>query len=178
MPPDHSLAPLAPLLPFLLLVALVPLLYFRLRKLAKPQPLTLKRLWIRPAVLVTVALLVVWAPRPGLARAFTLGEWALLVLAGGIGAVAGWYFGRSMKIDVHPEDGTLMVQGGQAAMLIMLALILGRTSLNAGLQMGVKGWQLDMLLITDALILFTASLFVARSIEMYLRARRVMAAAR
>jgi hypothetical protein len=174
MPPDHPLAPLLPFLPFLILI---PILYFRLRKLSRPQPLKLKRLWIQPAVLVLAGALVIWAPRPGLTRHFTLWEWALLALAGALGAVAGWYSARSMKIDVHPEDGTLMVQGGQAAVLIMLALILGRSSLNTGMRLEGEAWQLDVLLITDALIVFTAALFVARSIEMFVRARRVMAAA-
>ena len=173
MPPDH---PFAPFLPFLPLLILIPILYFRMRKLARPQPLKLNRLWIRPAVLVLVGTLVIWAPQPGMTRHFTLLEWLLLALAGGIGVAAGWYFARSMKIEVHPEDGTLMVQGGQAAVLIMLALILGRSGLNTGMRL--EGWYLDVLLITDALIVFTAALFTARSLEMYLRARRVMDAAR
>ncbi len=175
MSPDN---PLAPFLPFLPLLILLPILYWRMRKLARPQPLKLKLLWIRPVILVVVGALVVWWPRPGLTRVFTPLEWALLALAIALGAVAGWYFARTMKIEVHPEDGTLMVQGGQAAVLIMLALILGRSSLNAGLRLGGDSWHLDVLLITDALILFTAALFTSRSIEMYLRARRVMDAAR
>ncbi|HJR56060.1 MAG TPA: hypothetical protein VJ798_05750 [Rhizomicrobium sp.] len=173
MPPDHPLAPFLPFLPFLILI---PILYFRMRKLARPQPLKLTRLWIRPVVLGLVAALVLWSPVPGVSRTFTLSEWAILVVAGVLGAVAGWYSARSMKIEVHPEDGTLMVQGGQAAVLIMLALILGRSGLNTGMRL--EGWHLDVLLITDALIVFTAALFTARSTEMYLRARRVMDAAK
>lgn len=171
MPPDH---PLAPLLPFLALLILIPILYFRMRKLSRPQPLKLTRLWIRPVVLVLAAALILWSPQPGLSRHFTLSEWAVLALAGAIGAVAGWYSARSMKIEVHPEDGTLMVQGGQAAMLIMLALVLGRSGLNTGVRLEGEAWHLDVLLLTDALIVFTAALFVLRSLEMYLRARRVM----
>ena len=173
MPPNHPLAPLLPFLPFLILL---PILYFRMRKLSRPQPLKLKRLWIRPVVLTLAAALILWAPQPGLSRHFALTEWMVLALAGVIGAVAGWYFGRTMKIDVHPEDGTLMVQGGQAAMLVMIALILGRQSLNAGMRLEGQAWHLDVLLITDALIVFTAALFLVRSLEMYLRARRVMQA--
>lgn len=172
MPSDHPLAPFLPFLPFLILI---PILYFRMRKLARPQPLKLKRLWIRPAVLVLAGALVIWAPQPGMSRHFTLSEWLLLALAGAIGAIAGWYSARGMKIEVHPEDGTLMVQGGQAAILLMIALILGRQSLNAGMRL--EAWHLDVLLATDALIVFTAALFVARSAEMYWRARRVMAQA-
>ena len=115
---------------------------------------------------------------PGVSRHFTPGEWVILALAGAIGAVAGWYFARTMKIEVHPEDGTLMVQGGQAAVLVMLALILGRSGINTGVRLEGEAWHLDVLLITDALIVFTAALFTLRSAEMYLRARRVMDAAK
>lgn len=166
------------LLPFLPLLVILPIIYLRMRKLSKPQPLKLTRLWIRPVVLAAVAALMLWSPMPGMSRHFALHEWAILLVAGIIGAVAGWYFARTMKIDVHPEDGTLMVQGGQAAVLVMLALILGRSGINTGLRMEGQAWNLDVLLITDALIVFTAVLFMARSVEMYLRARRVMDAAK
>ena len=41
----------------------------------------------------------------------------------------------------------------------------------------VSAWHLDVVLLFDALIVFTAGLFIIRSLEMYLRAKRVMAAA-
>jgi len=171
MPPDH---PLRALLPFLPLLIVLPIVYFRMRKLSKGQPLKLGRLWIRPAVLMVVATLILWAPVPGVSRHFNLNEWAILLAAGAAGAVAGWYMGRTMTIEVHPEDGTLMVQGGQLEIIIMLALILGRSGLSTGLRLEGRAWHLDVLLITDALIVFTAALFTMRSMEMYLRARRVM----
>ena len=43
------------LFPLIVVVALLPLLYFRMRKMLKPQPLKLGRMWIRPAILVAVA---------------------------------------------------------------------------------------------------------------------------
>jgi len=38
-----------------------------------------------------------------------------------------------------------------------------------------QAWHLNMLLVSDASIVFTALLFSLRSVEMYFRARRVMA---
>ena len=64
-----------------------------------------------------------WRPRPG-------PGWPWRVP---LGATAGWYWGRTMAIEVHPEDGTLMVKGGQAAMLVLVVLILFRLGLRAGL---------------------------------------------
>ena len=67
-----------------------------------------------------------------------------------------------------------MVKGGQAAILVMVVLILFRMGLRTGLAVEAKAWHLDVVLMSDALIVFTAFLFTLRAVEMYLRARRVM----
>ena len=80
-----------------------------------------------------------------------------------------------MAIEVHPEDGTLMVSGGQAALLVLVVLILLRLGLRTGLAVEGQAMHLDVLLISDACIVFTAALFTVRAIEMYIRAKRLMA---
>jgi hypothetical protein len=165
---------------FLPILILLPVLYFRVRRMTKAQPLKLGRLWIRPAIILAAAALVVALPQPGhhAVRHFLAQDWAWLAVAAGLGGVAGWYWGRTMAIEVHPEDGTLMVTGGQAAILVLVVLILFRLGLKTGLEVEGRAWHLDVLLISDALIVFTAALFTLRSIEMYIRARRVMGTGR
>jgi hypothetical protein len=162
---------------FLPILILVPVLYFRMRKMARAQPLKLDRLWIRPAIFLAITGLVLLAPPPPHhpERVLAAMDFAWLALAGLLGAVAGWQWGRTMAIDVHPEDGTLMVKGGQAAMVALLVLILFRMGLRAGLSVEAQAWHINMLLVSDASIVFTALLFSLRSVEMYLRARRVLA---
>src|SRR5262249_37579335 len=144
--------------------------------MARTQPLKLGQLWIRPAIILGLTVLVLAAPQPGHAvRHFVAQDWAWLGLAAGLGGIAGWQWARTMAIEVHPEDGTLMVKGGQAAMLVLVALILLRLGLRTGLQMEGKAWHLDVLLFSDALIVFSAALFSLRAVEMYLRARQVIA---
>ena len=161
---------------FLPIVILVPVLYFRMRRMSRAQPLKLDRLWIRPALFLVVAALALLAPPPPNhpERVLVALDFAWLGLAAVLGAVAGWQWGRTMAIDVHPEDGTLMVTGGQAAMLVLVVLILFRLGLRTGLQVEAQALHLDMLLISDASIVFTALLFTVRSIEMFIRARRVV----
>jgi hypothetical protein len=165
---------------FLPLLIILPVLYLRMRKMTKAQPLKLGRLWIRPALIMTAAALVVFLPQPGshAVRHFLAQDWAWLAVAAGLGGVAGWHWGRTMAIEVHPEDGTLMVKGGQAAILVMAVLILFRMGMRTGLRMEANAWHLDVLLISDALIVFTAFLFSLRAVEMYLRARQVMGQAK
>ena len=166
------------LLQFLLPALIVlPLLYFRMRKLAKPQPLKLNRLWIRPVLLLAAAVLVLLAPPPpGRPEHLLMPlDWAWLALAGALGAAAGWQWGRTMAIEVHPENGTLMVRGSQAAILVLGVLILFRMGLRTGLAEEARAGHISMFLVSDLSIIFAALLFTMRSVEMYLRARRVMA---
>jgi Protein of unknown function (DUF1453) len=162
---------------FLPLLIALPFFYFRMRKMAHAQPLKLDRLWIRPVLFLGIAVLVLLAPSLDHQPAHVLVpiDWVWMALAAGLGAAAGWQWGRTMAIEVHPQDGTLMVRGGMAAILVMAVLILFRLGLRTGLAVEAKAWHLDMFLVSDASIIFTALLFTLRSIEMYFRARRVMA---
>jgi Protein of unknown function (DUF1453) len=164
---------------FLLILIMLPVLYLRLRRMSRAQPLKLKQLWIRPALVVTAAVLAVFAPtlRSDDMHHFMVLDWAWLGVAGAIGSVAGWYWGRTMAIEVHPQNGTLMVTGSQAAIGILAVLIMMRVGLRTGLAAQSRAWHLDALLISDASIVFTAALFTLRSVEMYIRARRVMGTA-
>src|SRR3569833_1141451 len=84
------------------LLIILPLLYFRLRKLMRPQPLKLNRLWIRPAIILLAGIAVlVGAPPP-------LADLPWCAVAAGAGAAAGWQWGRLMAIHVDPDKGTLM----------------------------------------------------------------------
>lgn len=152
------------------LVILVPLLYRRLTRMLKPQPLKLNRLWIRPAIILLAGIgVLVSAPPP-------MADLPWFVVAAGLGAALGWQWGRLMAIHVHPENGTLMTRGSLAALIVIVLLILVRVGLRALLTMQGAAWHLDAVLITDGLIVFSAFLFGVRGLEMYLRARRVMAA--
>src|SRR6185312_8396334 len=162
------------LLPLLLIAVIVAL---RARKLSKKQPLKLGRLWVRPVFLLAACILVLALPQPGVpVRHFAIADWAVLALAAVVGGIGGWYLGRTMAIEVHPEDGTLMAQASPVGLFVIVGLMLARTGLRAGAKLEAQAWHLDVVLIFDALIVFTALLFAVRSLEMYLRARKLVAA--
>ena len=62
-------------------------------------------------------------------------------------------------------------------MMVLVVLILFRLGLREGLSVEAKAWHINMLLVSDASVVFSALLFTLRSVEMYLRGRRVMATA-
>jgi hypothetical protein len=160
------------------ILIILPVLYFRMRRMTRAQPLKLNRIWIRPVLLLAVAVLVLLVPPSAQhpQRMLMPLDWAWLLLAGILGGVAGWHWGRTMAIEVHPENGTLMVKGSQAAILVVAALVFFRMGLRTGLGVEAQAWHLNMLLVSDISIVFTALLFSLRSVEMYLRAKQVMAA--
>jgi hypothetical protein len=168
MPPHAQPNLLAYVIPILVIL---PILYFRLRRMMKPQPLKLSRLWIRPAIILLVGFGVVGAAPPP-AR-----DWFWFALAALLGAVLGWQWGKQMAIHVDPEKGTLMTRGSQAALIMMGLLIVVRIGLRAGMRMESAALHLDATMITNIFIVFAATLFGLRGLEMFLRARRVLAEA-
>ena len=154
---------------------ILPLLYRRMRKALQPQELKLKRLWIRPAIYLVLAAGAIVAPTPG-APAMTVQVLGWLALAAIVGAVAGWQWGRTTALHIHPETGTLMQTGGLAGMMVFLVLILLKFGLRFGLSAGAPGLHINAVLITDISICFSALLFAVRGLEVYLRARQVLAA--
>ena len=153
------------------ILVILPILYFRLRRMMKPMPLKLNRLWIRPAFILLIGFGVVGAAPPP-AR-----DWFWFALAALLGGVLGWQWGKQMAIHVDPENGTLMTRGSQAALIMMGLLILVRVGLRAGVQMESAALHLDATMITDIFIVFAATLFGLRGLEMFLRARQVLAQA-
>ena len=166
MPPHAQPNTLSYLIPILVIL---PLLYFRLRRMMRPQPLKLNRLWIRPVLILALGLSALGAALPPVAD---LPWFAMAALVGG---ALGWQWGRLMTIHIDPANGTLMTRGSQAALIVMILLLALRVGLRAGLRMEAASWHLDAVLITDGFIVFTAFLFGVRGLEMYLRARKVLA---
>jgi hypothetical protein len=169
--PQHQIDPLIQLSPILPLVLV---LVLRGRRMMQERPLELDRLWVRPALIVAAAAMALFDQPPG-APALALLGWAWLGLALLAGAVVGWHYGRAMKIEVNSHDGTLTTKGNIVALIVMAVLVLFRLGLRPVMVAQSGNTHLDVLLISDASIVFTAALVVVRSLEMYLRAMKLMA---
>jgi NAD/NADP transhydrogenase beta subunit len=140
----------------------------RLRRMSQVRTLQLERLWIVPALyaVVCVVLLVEFPPTP-------LG-WLWCVLALAAGGALGWQRGKTMRITVDPETHQLNQKASLAGMAFLLVLIAIRTGARAEGQ----AMHLDLRMVTVALAVFALGLFAVQRVEMYTRARRLLAAAR
>jgi hypothetical protein len=102
--------------------------------------------------------------------------WCAVVLA--IGAVLGWKRGGLMAINVDPETHALNQTTSMASMLFILVLVCIRL---ASRTLAVElGWTVHggIAVLTDILVAFALGLLTAQRVEMFLRARRLLALTR
>jgi hypothetical protein len=154
------------LAPFVVIGAV---LAFRLRKMTSVQPMKLNRLWVRPVIIFAISAGLLIATPP---------ESALQVLAlftiCGVGAVAGWHQAKLMTITVA-ESGELNVKASRWGLVTLLGIILLRTALRPWLTGPDSPVHVNVGIITDGFILFIAGFYAARSTEMFIRGRALLA---
>lgn len=149
-------------------------LFLRLRSASKERELKLERLWILPAIYAVFAgVLFASMPPHGLG-------WLYSALALVVGLALGWQRGKLMQITVHPEHGTLNQKASPAAVIFIVALVLVRMGAKTlmGVEVGSDGNSLhgNALIVTDILIAMALGFLVSQRVEMYLRAKKLLAA--
>ena len=149
-------------------VIIVVVIAFRLRSMAKPQPLRSTRLWIVPAILVLLGVMTFVANPPSPAG---LG---ICALALAVGCALGWHRGKLIKVWRDEASGQMMQQASPAAMFLLLGIIAVRYVLRSyfGAQPGADG-HMDprTMLVTDALLAFAIGLIAVTRLELAIRTR-------
>ena len=150
-------------------VSLAVVIAFRWRRMRRSRPLKLERLWIIPALYSAFAAAMFWhAPPAGR-------QWLWVIAALAAGGGLGWLRGSTMRIDVDPDTHELGQRQSPAALLLIAALVVVRTAVRseyaADLVQAGSG-------VIDAFLAFAVGALSAQRLEMYLRARRLLAAAR
>lgn len=158
---------LTALLPFMIIGAVM---FFRLRSMGRERPLKVATLWVVPVIylLLVGGSLVAMPPSP-------IG-WALLVAGVVVGCMLGWHRGKLIRIECNAETGALSQQASPLAMLLLVAIIalkLGARQIFGDSAAGQPGSH--AMLLTDTFIGFALGLLSATRLELYLRARRILA---
>ncbi len=149
------------------IVAVAIVVALRWRGMRRARRLRLETLWILPAV-YTAAIAALFVERPPTPTGW---GWCAVTLV--LGAGIGWQRGRMMRIAIDPETHTLSQQSSPAAFLVLIALV----ALRQGARYEFGGGHTAMLAIGMALS-FGLGLIAATRLEMTLRARRLLGAAR
>jgi membrane protein CcdC involved in cytochrome C biogenesis len=152
-------------------VVIIAVMAFRLRRMSQERPLKIERMWIIPLLYLGVAGFMFWRyPPAGL-------MWIAVVVGLGIGAMLGWQRGKMMHINMNPQTHEISQKASPAAILFILGLIAIRMAAREAAVMG-GSLHIDLASVTDVLIAFALGLLATQRIEMYLRARRLLDAAR
>lgn len=144
------------------------------RRNSRPRQLRIERLWVQPvlfALIVSATLSATPFPVDPLSL-------AVLTLALVVGAGLGWQRGRFMRIDVHPETHDVTYRVSPVGMIFILAILALRLLLRGAALENGSALGLRAAAITDGLILLLGAMIVAQSLEMWLRARRLLDEAR
>jgi hypothetical protein len=147
-------------------------LALRMRRVGQRRPLKLERLWIVPAMFLAITALTFAQARPS---PITLTLCAVSLM---FGAALGWKRGQMMQIHVDPETHELGQVQSWAAMLFFLAIFGVRFGARALIDSGTLPVHVDPTAVTDVLITFALGMFTTMRVEMFLRARRLLEAAR
>ena len=143
-------------------------LAIRARRMTQLRPLNVDRLWIVPALYGCVVAALIWSrPPTGLGWAWTL--------AGLVAGVAlGWQRGKTMQIHVDPDTHEL----GQRASIAGLAFLLVLVAVKMATRAEGRALHLDVALLTDVLAALAWGMIACQRLEMFLRAQRLLTAAR
>lgn len=160
--------------PLIAILIVLPIILLRNRT---PRTLKPQWMWVTPAIIVPMMGLALWGTsmEPGADRTpFDAVSWLILAAGLGLGCVAGWWRGKMTTIEKH-ADGTLKAQASPLGIILILGLFLGRSALRSVLEPHAAAWHLNALAIADAFLLFVVGMIVVQRIEMFIRARRVLA---
>jgi len=150
------------------------LVLFRLRNLATPRKQALGPGWLLFAPMMALAVTILnFAQQPprGL-------EWLWLMAALALGAVLGWWRGKTMQIHVHPVTRAVTSQASPAALLFLVVLVGLRFGLRSIVYGEAQAWHLGLHLIIGIFLVLGLGLLSAQRAEMCLRAERLLTAAR
>lgn len=156
------------LVPFAVIAVVLAL---RFRSMSKERALKVETLWVIPVVYLLLAGWILVALPPPLMG------WGLTALGVVIGVAIGWHRGKMIRIHRDEHSGELRQKASPLAMLLLGALVILKVGARAIFGETAAGHPgSGAMLLTDAFIGFALGLLSATRLELYLRARRVLAA--
>ena len=155
--------------------ALIPLIFISIALVRGSQArnLRVERLWISPVIVMAMIGLAISQTPPASALGI-----ALDIVAIAIGAGMGWWRGRFTNITVNPDTHALTSKASPVGMILILAIFALRYALRTYASESASLLHASVNDISDAVLLLAVGLVCAQRLEMWLRARRLLEAAR
>lgn len=144
----------------------------RIWRMGKTRRLRLETLWIMPAIFFAVFGFIFYeVPPQGMG-------WLWCGLAFVAGSAIGWYRGRFIEISVHPETHELNQRTSPGAIIFIVVLIFARMVMKSALNFEASSLHLNAMLVSGIFISFAAGVLTFFRVELFVRARRLLADAR
>lgn len=161
------------LLPVLIPLVVLGIIFLRARR---PRKVRLELLWVAPLVILAlIGAGVAATPHRG---AFTLADYGVFLVALAAGAGVGWLRAKAVTLTVDPATHEVTSATSPVGLLIIVAVFLVRFGLRSATATEASVSGLDPAVIADAFLLLAAGLVVGQRVEIAIRARRLIAAAR
>lgn len=138
----------------------------------KPRPLRIERMWIAPS-LILAGMVLAFAVQPPPRLALFAAEVAALAA----GSAAGWWRGATTRIVVDPETHELTSQASMLGMALLGGVVLIRFGLRDFAWQHAADWRITPIEIGDVSLLFATGLLCIQRLEMWIRARKLLAEA-
>jgi hypothetical protein len=159
------------------LVVLV-IIAFRIMRSRTARPLNIDFLWVVPVLYLLLVGFIIFgfASTTGL----SLGPVDLAIMAASLaaGSAVGWWRGKLMKIDVHPETHAVTVQASAWAIGVILILLVARLGIRYLFMQNLSSTSPQANTITVDFVLAAIGVLGVARLEMWTRARRKLEEAR
>lgn len=135
------------------------------------------RMWILPTIFVALIGFGLWGMRqaPGAdLTPYGPTDWALLAVSAVLGAVGGFWRGWMVVID-KDSAGVLKAQASPLGIILIIALIAVRSLARPWMEGHADSLGLHVVAVEQAFLLLAGGLILVQRIEMFIRARRIMA---
>ena len=152
-------------------VVIVLVMAFRMRRMMQSRPYRLESSWVLPAILLGLTVLVIaLKPPQGVG-------WVWIVASLAVGAALGWLRAMTIKLEIDPVTRQVMAQGSALAVVFLAVLLVVRFGLRSLLETQSEVLGVSVTLVDGAFLAMACGLFVARAVEMNLRARKLLSQA-
>ena len=159
--------------PFIVPLVVGAIVLRRAMRAQKPQTVRTTRLWIFPSLLLFVTVMSLWHEGfPGFVAAL------VFVAAGAAGGAIGWFRVHTLEFSVDKESGKVSARASQLGALLIVGLIALRYLADYAVkQFGLNAGG-NLVHATDATLIFSSAMLMARSAHTWIRARALIAAHR
>jgi hypothetical protein len=140
---------------------------------ARARALRVEQMWVMPTLILAGAAASFSQQAP---PGPTLLAAEIAALAAG--AALGWWRGRFTVITVDPQTHALTSKASPVGLVLVAAVVLIRFALRDYAVTHASSLHVSIAAITDVFLLLAAGLVCAQRLEMWLRARRLLAEAR